>query len=72
VPGLLEFFVLHLQLELVDLQFMDEALGISVGSGLARFRMLLPQPLFGAVAQLGSTGWEVRPLLHERVLVTDY
>ena len=72
VSGLLEFFVLHLQLDLVDLQFMDEALGTGVGSVLARFRALLPQAFLGAAAQLGGTGREVRFHLHERVLVTDY
>jgi hypothetical protein len=40
--------VLHLQFDLVDLQFMDEALRVGVGSSLVRFRWLLPQALFGA------------------------
>jgi len=47
---------LHLQLDLVDLQFVDEALRVGFGSGLARFRVLPAQALFGAAAQGGGLG----------------
>jgi hypothetical protein len=54
---------LHLQLNLVDLQFVDEALRVGFGPGLAPFRVLLPQALFGAAAQFGCSGGG-RFLLH--------
>jgi hypothetical protein len=64
---------LHLQLDLMDLQFVDKALRVGVGQGLARSRGLLPQSLFGAAPQFGGSRWEgVRFLLHAGVLVTDY
>ena len=60
VPGFLEFFVLHLQLDLVDLQFMDEVLHVGFGTGLPAFRLRLPQALFGAAAQAAGIESKVR------------
>jgi hypothetical protein len=48
---------LHLQFDLVNLQFVDKALGIGVGLGLARFRGPLSQPLFGAAPKFGGSRW---------------
>ena len=50
VPGVLEFLVLHLQLDLVDLQFVDHAPQVGVGLVRSRFRVLLPQPFLGLPA----------------------
>jgi hypothetical protein len=47
---LLEFLVLHLQLDLVDLQFVDEALRVGFGPGLPCLRPPLSQARFGAAA----------------------
>jgi hypothetical protein len=47
---------LHRQLNLVDLQFVDEALRVGFGPGLPCFRVLLPQALFGAAAQFACSG----------------
>jgi hypothetical protein len=45
---------------------MDEPLRVGVSPGLARFRVLLPQALFGAAAQFGSSWREgVRCLVHD-------
>jgi len=51
---------------------VNKTLGVGVGLGLARFRVVLPQPLFGAAPQFGGSRWEVQLLLHDGVLVTGY
>jgi hypothetical protein len=45
---------LHFQLDLVDLQFVEQAPAVSFGSGRGRFRVLLPEALLGTTAQLGG------------------
>jgi hypothetical protein len=52
----LEFFVLDLQLNLVDLQFVEQALGVSVAPRCDRVRVLLSQAVFGAAAQFSRCG----------------
>ena len=63
-PGFAEFLVLHLQFDLVDLQFVNEALRVGFRPDWAGLRLLLPQALFGAAAQFGGLKPAVRSLLH--------
>ena len=46
----------RLQLDPVDLQFVDESLGVGVVRCLTRSSALLPQARFGAAAQFGGSG----------------
>jgi hypothetical protein len=65
---LLEFFILHLQLDLVDLQFVEQVLRAGVACGPARSRVLVPQALFGVAANFGGSGREVQFLVHGEVV----
>jgi hypothetical protein len=56
---------LHRQLNLVDLQFVDEAMHVGFGPGLPGLRLLLPQAFFGTAAQSGGIEAEVWVLLHD-------
>ena len=60
----LEFLVLHLQLDLVDFQFVDEPRRFQCCLLPSAFRPLALQPLFGAAAQLGGVRGLVLVLLH--------
>ena len=57
IPGLPQLGVLHLQFNLMDLQFMEQPPGIRSGLHHASFQfLLLPQLGFGPTAQLGGLG----------------
>ena len=50
VPGVLEFLVLHFELNLVDLKFVDQFPHFGVGLVRSRFRALLSQTFLGLPA----------------------
>ena len=50
VPRLPQFRILHLQLDLVDLQFLDEPLSFPLGGRGRWFNLLRPQPFDGVAA----------------------
>ncbi len=54
--------VLHLQFDLVDLQLMEESLGVGAFPECARVPTLLLQPGFGASAQVGRSAGSNRLL----------
>ena len=54
VPGSAQLFILHLQFDLVDLQFVKESLRFSIRPGRVRFRRFRFQPLFCTAAQFGG------------------
>jgi hypothetical protein len=57
---LLEFRVLHLQFDLVDLQFVEQPPGVGLRLGISGlsppFALPLTQLSFGVAAQLGGIG----------------
>ncbi len=67
-PRLLQLFVLQLQLNLVDLEFVDQPLRIWRRSGSFGFRPLTPllfsEPRFRAAAQLGRPGGLILAFFH--------
>jgi hypothetical protein len=57
-PGALELRVLHLQLDLMDLQFMEQPLGVGVGAAWAvACRPLAPAGFGPATESGGGVGW---------------
>ena len=50
----MQLLVLHLQLDLVDLQFVDEPLGIGLCPGRGAFRRGRSQSRFRPAAQFGG------------------
>jgi hypothetical protein len=67
VVGLLEFLVLQLQLNLVDLQLVDEALRVGRRPGWVPFGLLRAQAFLGPAPSLGRLPCGAQFLLHRTV-----
>jgi hypothetical protein len=50
----LKLCILHFQLDLVNFQFMDQPLGVFLGTRRLQIRLFLIQPVFGTTPQLGG------------------
>src|ERR1019366_8221942 len=69
--GFLERSVLHLQFELIDLQFVHKPLGVGFGSRRGRMLRLSSEPSFDTTAQFGGIGNDSKLFLHGQTSYID-